>query len=567
MASPSRPVAPELGDYLSVLRRRWRIVLFFAGLGTLAAVTFVTVAPKDYLATASVFVNANAATANQAIGGRTGGIAVNMDNEAQIVKSDSVSQPAAKALHSRKLPAQLTQQVTVNVPANTTVLQISCSSGSASWAATCAQAFAKAYLATREGQARNKVLFEIRQLQAREGPLLEKAIQLRAQARAAGRRVSRQRISDEIKSNNAQLAALRLDISTLGGSVNYNPGYVLTPAIPPTAPSSPKTLLDLAGGLFAGLLLGLLLAFLADRRDDRVHQPRDLERFLDLPVMLAMPERGFKGASPLMLPSSKAGQAFTELSEAVAAGLGDGNHVLVVAASSRGQGCTVVAANLAVALARTRADVLLACAYYDDAITPGLMGITHGRGMAELLSGSATVSEVARRAGGAGRLKIIPPAANTGALVNDLEYDERQRLVGQMRAAARYVIIAVQGEGDDADAFSLAEFADAAVVVTTIGRTLKTDTAHCVRRLDRMRTPVLGAAVLPSPRWDRVQGRPAAMSVAGSGRDARSKRPVVPEVAPPGVVGEAPHSPALDLPPSDEAAPSPVAPAPREMHG
>jgi succinoglycan biosynthesis transport protein ExoP len=568
MASPSRPVPPELADYLNVLRHRWRTVLFFAALGTLAAAAFVVLSPKNYEATTSVYVNANAATANTPLGGRTAGIAVNMDNEAQIVRSDSVALPAAKALRSGKLPAQLAQQIAVNVPANTTVLEISCASGSPRWAATCAQAFARSYLSTRESEARNKVLFEVRQLQARQEPLLEKAIQLRQQARAAGRRAVRQRISDEIKGNNAQLAALRLDISTLGGSVNYNPGYILTPAIAPSAPSSPKPLLDLPTGLFAGLLVGLLLAFAADRRDDRVHAARDLERYLDLPVMLDIPERSFKSQGGFIQPASKAGRAFTELAEAVAAGLGDGNHVLLVAANSRGQGCTVVAANLAVALARTRADVLFVCAYHESTITPALLGVTHGRGLAELLTGAATVSEVARRAGAVARLQVIPPAAKTGVLVNELDYEDRQRMVAELRGTARYVIIAVQAEGDDADAFSLAEFADAALVVTTIGRTLKAETANCVKRLDRMRTPVLGAAVLPSPRWDRVPGRSAAIPMAVPVRDARPKRPPAQELPEPvPASGGMPPSPALDLPSSAEMEPSPVVPGLRETPG
>ncbi|HEY5989840.1 MAG TPA: hypothetical protein VIV12_26170, partial [Streptosporangiaceae bacterium] len=175
--------------------------------------------------------------------------------------------------------------------------------------------------------------------------------------------------------------------------------------------------------------------------------------------------------------------------------------------------------------------------------------------------------EVARRAGAVARLQIIPPAAKTGVLVNELDYEDRARMVAELRAAARYVIIAVQAEGDDADAFTLAEFADAALVVTTIGRTLKAETANCVRRLDRMRTPVLGAAVLPSPRWDRVPGRPAAVPMAVPLRDTRPKRPPAPDLAQPVSTSGISPSPVLDLPDSAEMERSPVAPAPREMPG
>ncbi len=568
MASPSRPEPPELADYLRVLRRRWRIVFAFACLGLLAAVAYVVLAPKSYTATASVYVDANAATANQLLGARATG-AVNMDNEAQVVQSDAVAEPAAKALHTKQLPSQLVQQISTKVPANTTVLQINCSGGSPSWAATCAQAFATSYLATREANAKNKAMFKITQLQNRTRPLLEKGIKLREQARAArSNRSKHLLIVEQIKSNDSQLSTLRGEIAALGGAVNYSPGYILTPAIAPTAPSSPKAPLDLPSGLLAGLLLGLLAAFVIDRRDDRVHEARDLERSLALPVLMSLPEKSLKGQTQLIQARSQAGRAFTELAEAVAAGLGDGNHVLLVAASSRGEGCTFVAANLAVALARTRSDVLFACAYYEDAITPGLIGLSHGRGLAELLTGVASVSEVARRAGGVSRLQIIPPAVHPGALVNDLDYDDRQRKVTEMRRAARYVIIAAQAEGDDADAFSLAEFADAALVTTTIGRTLKAETANCVKRLDRMRTPVLGAAVLPSARWDRMPARrPTAVPLPRTDRDSRSKRPSAQELRQPlpANVGT-PPSPAPEQSLRDDAAPSPI-PTSGDMHG
>jgi uncharacterized protein involved in exopolysaccharide biosynthesis len=85
MASSPDPGAFELGDYLGVLRRRWWVVLLAASLGTLVAAAYVTLAPKTYTATTTVYVTANAANTNQLQGSRTSGAVVNMDNEAQIV--------------------------------------------------------------------------------------------------------------------------------------------------------------------------------------------------------------------------------------------------------------------------------------------------------------------------------------------------------------------------------------------------------------------------------------------------------------------------------------------------
>ena len=64
---------------------------------------------------------------------------------------------------------------------------------------------------------------------------------------------------------------------------------ILDPASLPTAPSSPNLLIVNAGGLFGGLVLGLALGLLLDLRDDTLHNPDELERYLDLPLIVAIP--------------------------------------------------------------------------------------------------------------------------------------------------------------------------------------------------------------------------------------------------------------------------------------
>lgn len=501
MASSLNPDYFELGDYLGVLRRRWWVVLVSAALGTLVAAAFLTVTPKTYTATATVYVSANAANANQLQGSRTSGAAVNMDNEAQIVQSDLVAGPAAKALRSSVPLAQLIKQLTVTVPANTTVLDIACTASSARASAACAQAFANSYLAARAAAARGKVGFEVSELQSRERTLESQVLKLRQQLRSLRRNSpKRPLISTQIKNADSQLSTLRADISALGGSVNYNPGNILTAAIAPTAPSSPQPLLDLPSGLVAGLLIGLVLAFVTDRRDDLIHSAADVERFLRLPVLLSLPHRRFDEVSSLASPRSQEGQAFTELAEAVGAGLGDGNHIIAVAASSPGHAGSLVAANLAAALARTRSDVLLVCADPQDIIMRRLLGVGDRRGLADVLAGQATLGEATWRVPEVARLRLLTPGATTSALAEQFGYDINQGLMTDLRRLARYVILEVRAAGEGAETFGLAEFADTALVVVEVSSSSKSDVANCLARLDRMRTGVMGTAVLPAVR-------------------------------------------------------------------
>lgn len=554
MASPAHPESFEMADYLRVLRRRWWIVVAVTCIGTLAAAGYVVKSAKQYTATASIFVNANAATSTQAVGSRTAGIAVNMDNEAQVATSNAVAAPAAQALHTTMSPAQLVKRVSVIVPANTTLLDISCSGPTARWAASCAQTFANSYLNYRETTAKGKVGFEVTQLEKREAALLSKQQALKRQIHTLPPRApKRASLSADIKNTKAELATVRAGISALSGSVSYNPGYVLTPAAPPSAPSSPKALLALPSGLVVGLLLGLVAAFAVDRRDKRIYAPRDLERHADLPVLLSMPHRNREAGSGLIPARSGDGRAFTGLAEAVASGLGDGNHVLFVAASSPGAGGSVVAANLAAALARVRSEVLLVCADLPGSGAAQLLGIGEGPGFAELLVGSATLAEATHSVATLPRLRVIPPGS-PAVLIGELDYDECQRLLGDLRRDTRYVIILARAVGAETDTFTLAEFADAALVVAEIPRSRRDEVAECVARLERLRTPVLGAAAVAAdyPVPAAARGGPAWRG--------------------PGAARGQPHRPAErggPLPPSlepalqpREAAATPPAPAP-----
>jgi capsular polysaccharide biosynthesis protein/Mrp family chromosome partitioning ATPase len=513
MAVPPRTDSLELSDYLGMLRRRWWIVVGVACIGLVAALAFIEVSPKTYTATAAVYVNANAANSStQVVGGRTSG-AVNMDNESQIVQSTAVAALAAPEMHSTAKLTDLLKQVTVTVPANTTILQISCSAASPARAAACAQDFANSYLASRQATAQAKISAYIKQEKQRAAPLEVQAIALQ---RKIGKLPSSSPLlaADHaaLADVSSELAPLRSAIATLSASTNYNSGYVIAAAIAPTTPSSPRKLLYLPSGLLVGLLIGLLAAFVAERRDDKIHAGSDVERLLELPVLSGSfnDRRGL--ATAIASARSETGQAFTELAQTIASALGDGSHVILVASTSPGPAASVVAANLATTLARIRADVILICANQHYPLSPQLLGVPQGRGLAELIAGKARVSEVARSTAESSRLRVITPGMDSAAALSEVEYDASRRMVAGLRNEVRYVVIEAEGTAGGADTLSLAEFADVAIVVAEVGKTRRSEVTACLRRLERLRTEVLGAVVIPVLR--RASGPVAAAAAA-----------------------------------------------------
>jgi capsular polysaccharide biosynthesis protein len=505
-----RPDAAAV-DYTGVLRRRWVVVVAGAVLGLLGALVYVVVAPKTYTATASVYVAATGADVGNGItSSRTSGAAVDLDTEAQLVTSGTVAALAGKTMHSTLSSYALSKEASVTVPPNSQVLDIACSAPAAAGAATCANAFAAAYLKNRSDSATSTLTTQLNSVQGKVSGL-EKSISRLSTEVSGEPKNSSARASAQVAldTDRAQARQLNAKASTLNSLLaNVAGGHVITKATPPGKPSSPSKTLVLPSGLVAGLLIGLIAAFVWDRRDKRLHSAQDVERLLDLPVLLSLPRNAFSHQLTLASPRSRTGRAFTELAHTVAASLGEGSHVLLVAGASPGPGASITAANLAATLARTHSEAVLVCADLRDSVAPGLFGLADSRGLAEVVAGRATVGEVAHGPSAVPGLWVIPPGADISLAEYNLQHDTAKALTTQLRRDARYVIIEAQATEDGADTFALAEFADAALLATQTGRTRHDEAAACIRRLHRMRTPLLGAAVLP-PLSSRTSVRPA----------------------------------------------------------
>ncbi len=496
-----RPDSFEAADYVGWLRRRWWIVLVLTLAGLIAAFGYVTVAAKSYTATAAVNVTPVATDQANVVSGPKGGStsAVNLNTEAQIVVSANVATLAQHMLHTTATPYQLSKQVAITVPPNSSVLDINCTASTPAGAAACAQDFAKAYLQNRTDTAVGVIKGDVRTLQGQISALQKAVRTLTSKISTMPKHSSVLRYDDiaQRKSDQNQIHLLSNQAGNLTGQLaNTSGGTIITPASPPGKPSSPSKSLVLPSGLVGGLVIGLIVGFLADRRDKRVHRGEDVERHFDVPVLLNLPPGTFGREVSIVSPRSKAGHAFTELGNTVSAALGDGNHVLLVAGTGEGASRSAIAANLAATLARTHGDAVLVCADLNDTLSAEILGLNGDtEGLAEVVTGNATIRDVARKAPASQGLWVITPGVDSSVAVYGLRYDIAQSLTSRLRRDARFVIIEAQATEEGADTFSLAEFADAAVLTVEISRTKRADAADCIRRLRLLHAPILGAVV------------------------------------------------------------------------
>jgi Mrp family chromosome partitioning ATPase len=549
----------ELSDYTTVVRRRWRRIVAVALAGVALAAAYVFLAPKTYTATVLVQVNALPNNAN-AVGGRTGG-PVNMDNEAQSVRSLAVAGLIKKRLHSDQSVTDISGNIHVTVPPNSTFLQITCGASAAVGAQKCATATGKAYLDYRRVTIMKLLGTGITALQKDAASLSKKIVVLKTllltlrhnqKNQLTG---SRTQVADELQLAGVQtsLAEDQAHISAaepLYASMKVKNGtivgQIVSRATLPSSPSSPRKLLYLPSGLLAGLVIGLAWAFVRDRRDKRIHSVRDVERLGNLPTLISLVDKPHSRVAGLESPRSAAGRGFSELARYVDAALGDGGHVIAVSATSTGSAGSVVAVNLAAALARTSDRTVLICADLHGTTAPELLGVSRGRGLSDVLTGAARVSEVAAPAGDLPRLRVMTPGVDASRAVLAMQQAKLKRLISDVLDDARYVVIEVQSLGDNSDAFGLAQFAEAALVTVEVQRSRRDDVSDCVRRLIRLGTPVLGTAVLrptgPAARRPRTEARvqvpyssPASRAEPAVDPVFGSEMPAAPTVWTPGV--------------------------------
>jgi len=339
MNSDQRPDSFEVVDYTHVLRRRWPIVVVVTIICLVGAAGYVFAGPKTYTGTAQVSVVATGADlAQSTTASRTSG-AVDLDTEAQIVTDSTVATLAGKKLHSSLSAYDLGKDVSVAVPANSSLMDISCDMSTGTAAAACANAFAAAYLENRTSTAASYITDQITPLKSQISSLQKTVSSLNTTIQSQPKNSST-RIGDQAQatSDNNQLSNLNGKLATLYSEASQtNGGSVTTAAGVPGDPSSPKKSLVLPSGLAAGLVIGLVIAFGWDRRDKRVHDVRDAERFFSLPILLDLPKRSIGRQVALATPRSRTGKAFTEMAHALGASLGEGSHVVLVAGTVPGR--------------------------------------------------------------------------------------------------------------------------------------------------------------------------------------------------------------------------------------
>jgi capsular exopolysaccharide synthesis family protein len=475
---------------LGVLRRRVPLILLCFALATVAAFGFSKNQTKKYTATASLVFNSNQLSEQvaglQAVG-NGGSQAPQQQTNLKLVQLGDMAEKTASRLGHGLTNNQVHEALSVSAQGESNIVNISATAKSPALAAGIANTYVGQFV--KEQQTSNHAYYSSalalvnKQLAtlSRKQKLSPSGIALAGRAQSLG-------VLAELRNGNVEVAQA---------------------ATAPTSPSSPKVSRNTVLGALLGLLLGVGLAFLLERMDRRIREPKDLERIYGLPLLGVVPESsalsrsgGGQGAAGAPLPSGES-EAFHLIRAHMRYFNVDRElRTLMVASAAPGDGKTTIARHLAAAAARVGSRVLLLEADLRRPTIAQQLGLTAGRGVSDVLIGSVAFTEALHT------IQLVAPSSdrpdghsfdvlvagatpppNPGELI---ESRAMETLLEHAKSMYDFVVIDTPPLTAVSDAFPLLKKVDGVIIVGRVGRNRRDVAERLHETLTGAGAPLLG---------------------------------------------------------------------------
>lgn len=299
---------------------------------------------------------------------------------------------------------------------------------------------------------------------------------------------------------------------------------IVDTAYPPKRPSRPRILLNLSLALLVGLCLGTGAAFLQEHLDNTLKSSEEVEQFLQLPALGAVPavnghlnRNGLQGLydRAWLLLGEKNGshgaphwnriegngsnailsEAFHGLRTSVLLSTAKKppSSVLITSAQS-GEGKTTVAANLAVSLAQLGESVLLVDADLRRPSLHNFFGMENGSGLVDFLTGKSDWRNFVWRAPTAGLSVLfcgpVPPNP-----VDLLSSESMPNLIREAAREYKFVLVDSPPLLNLSDSRILAALVDGVILVVGSGTTPRDIVHRAYTSAVDAGSRVLGAAI------------------------------------------------------------------------
>ena len=316
-------------------------------------------------------------------------------------------------------------------------------------------------------------------------------------------RDERKRMLDSVKQQLEKLKIMHDDPET--PKVQFV-GYAPVPLVA----SFPKWKIFFPGGTMLGFMFGIGLAFLIELLSDLVRTPRDVSRYLHIPLLGVIPDAAEDEQlrdvdlclTVRQAPYSIVSESYRRLRTNLKLSEAGPSKALLVSSGAAGDGKTSVTVNLATTFVAENKKVLLIDANFRR---PSLQTVfpkpeaehkeAEHFGLSSLLMGQCGYQDVIRPSGIEG-LSLIdsgPLPFNPTELLSSTLMEE---LIKEQRKSYDYVIIDGPPVLLVSDAKVLARFVDGTVLVFNAGATRRGAAQRTIRELKEVNAPIVGCVLL-----------------------------------------------------------------------
>jgi tyrosine-protein kinase len=431
----------DLRHYLHILKRQRWLIVSTTVVVAFAAGVFASIQTPKYNASSQVLLRPNDPTEEL---GASSPAQLDLPRyvaaQAAIVKSLPVARAAAQIMDTQQSAEKLAAQISVNTSETSNVLGITATDKDATRARDIANAYARAYIDNRRD-------FEVNRLQIAVDAIEGKLETLRgridaltaAGAGALGADPVQSTQLDLITSQYTSLLSQQQDLQ-VEMDLKQGEAEIIAQAVKPGAPATPNVPRDVALGLVVGFLLGVALALAREQLDNRIRSVEDAEESTELMLLGQIPfdatsRRADRHVAVRDDSTGPAAEAVRALRTAVDLHPGRPEVPrIVVTSPGRGDGKTLVAANLAAAFAEAGQRTLLVSADLRHPRLERLFGVARSPGIGDyMLSEDVPAASLvaATDVRNLSLLKAGTAVGNPAAMFMTVEFDELLTEVSQ----------------------------------------------------------------------------------------------------------------------------------------
>ena len=470
---------PTLRAYLRVLRRRqwWVILIAVLGLATGLAVSLTE--QKQYSATAQLLIQNPGPVA--ALGATQSQVTpTDLQTELQLATSAPVQQAVRTEFGS-------VPEISASEVAQTNVIALTAISSTPARAARIANAYGRAFVTYHR-------TVTIANLTAAE-------TQLQAQISSIKRQMKSTHSGPEVSALVTQQAVLKEQLAQLevNGAVATEGLQSITPARPPTSPTSPKPVQNSLLGLAAGLALGIGAAFLQDTLKDGVSSKDRIERLGNAPVLAIVPAVASwkKHENPMVAsktePTSPAAEAYRSLRTSVQFAQQERPlRTLLVTSPDASEGKTATVANLGAVFAQAGKRVVIVSSDLRRPRLGKIFGLDERPGLTTVLLGEQTLEQVLQPVPGYERLRLLgagPAQPNPAELLSGPKTKE---IFDSLRETFDLVLIDSPPALPVTDAMVLSAHADGTLLIVTANQTRSNALQRTSEKFAQAASPIIG---------------------------------------------------------------------------